>query len=705
MLTWSDIITYLRLFLRWWFVLVLAVVLSVGTAWTITRQQPSIYAAQATLRVGNNFEVAAPNQAQVALSNVLADYYAALVKREVILAPVVDQLQLGFEWWVIRDRMLVPRVDRGANLLELTVSDTNPERAAAIANAVANQLIAYTPNAPEKVEAQQAELSRQLEETQVNIEAVEVKIAELEDNLANLSSAIDIADIQSQLDALQVTRQRYLDEYANLLNLTNQTSANSLSFFEQARPAVAPLPKKLGLTLAMAGAGGLLMAIVAVLILDRLDERWRTGSELQSRTGIRSLGDVPEGLPSPSGARPNGLARHQALNTVYSNMVHAAKSKLPRTLLISSPRPSEARSALAIDIAEQYTRTGHRVLLIATEAEQAASLAGLVDHEHYVPSIGRRDGGDFGDSGNLWSYVRPTRIHNLLLLSGREAGYDRFSSMVPLVFWPEMLTHLRKSADVVIFDGPGTLAGPDAGLLAPLVDGVMLVLNGKQDSRSTALKARKQLTSEPNTKFLGAVVTARNGRQKQEPEAEKGKGSGFQIAVGRQGITITMGPPAPVPSLNAGSHVPPQRLLHSPAIEVEAVPVDVNPVTAASPVSASPQPGPDPVSWDDLLELERGASGARGNGHGAEEQSREVGGGAPWVAAEVVQPASASAAPKTIITPPPSELRVTPLEQAATDPAAASLRPGRQRRARIANSRRAGRQVGSQPLEDGRQGD
>lgn len=145
MLTWRDVFNYVKLFLRWWFVLALAVLLAAGTAWYVLRQQPDMYTSLVTLSVGTNFSVAAPDQAQVALSNVLADYYAALSKREVILGPVVEELQLSFPWPLIRDRMLAVRVDRGANLLEVRITDTSPERAAAIANAVAASLITFTP--------------------------------------------------------------------------------------------------------------------------------------------------------------------------------------------------------------------------------------------------------------------------------------------------------------------------------------------------------------------------------------------------------------------------------------------------------------------------------------------------------------------------------------------------------------------------------
>lgn len=684
MLTWSDVVTYLRLFLRWWHVLALAVLLSVGTAWYMTRTQPDIYLAQTTLMIGNNFEVAAPSQAQVALSNVLADYYAALMKREVILAPVVERLQLSFPWQVIRERMLSSRIDRGANLLELKITDTNAERGAAIANAIAEELIAYTPNAPEKVAAQQAELSRRIAESQANVEVVEAKIAELEERLKSLSSAIDISDVQQQLDALQLTRQRYLDEYTNLINLSNQTSANSLSIFEQARPAVAPLPQKRSLTLAMAGAGGLLIAIVAVLVLDRLDERWRTGSELQSRTGIRSLGEIPEGPPPGPGPRPTGSERTQALNSAYTNMVLAAKGKLPRTLLISSPRGSAARSALAVDLATLYARSGHRVLLVDSEGDQTHIPALLEPRPADAPDAGGR----FDGPGSIWAYVRPATIHNLLVLSGREAGHERFSSLVPLVFWPELLEHLRNAADIVIFDGPTALDGPEAGILAPLVDGVMLELNSRQDPRSLAIKAHRQLTSEPATRFLGAIITERT-RRTVANGAVVPNSSGLRIAVSRKGITLYLGDEGAA-SVPAGSTAAPaQRLLSPPEPPVEDHSSVARPAANGNGNAAH---GAEAVSLEDLLEVARGAAVSQPNG----PVTARTNGAAPAADSVVAQPARA------IITPPPVEVLAAqviitpPVEaQAAQNnhngSRPSAMPPARQRRVRIANSRRAGR--------------
>jgi capsular polysaccharide biosynthesis protein len=608
MLTWHDIFYYVKLFLRWWFVLVLAVLLAAGTAWYVVRQQPNMYTSQVTLSVGTNFSVAAPDQAQVALSNVLADYYAALSKREVILGPVVEELELSFPWTLIRDRMLATRVDRGANLLEVRITDTNPERAAAIANAISNSLIAFTPNSPEKIEAQQSEINRQLQDAQRNLQAVESRIAELQGRLSTLSSAIDIADIQSQLQILQATREQYLGNYSNLVGLSNQTLANSLSVFEAAIPSPYALPKKTQLSMAMAGAGGLLLALVAVLVLDMLDERWRTGNELQSRTKVKSLGEVPLTPPAAVTAPAFVARREQAVSTVYANLVLAARSRLPRSLLISSTKASAARSAVAIDLASMYVRTGHRVILV--DAEDGSSH--LVDHLHAIAIQMEQSGwrpaahphmpGGDGAAGML-AHLKPTALHNVLLLSGRSAGHERLSTLVPLAYWPEMVEHLRKVADVVIFDGPSALNGPDAGILAPLVDGSVLVLDGREDSRSTVLKARKFLGTELHQSFLGAIVLGRapaGALVRNAPPAARGTpqaqpqpayGRKVRFAIDRNGITITLGSPRqaqPVAAAATAAPAPATLLLRAPE---QAEQLETDPQEA------------EVLSWDDLVRM------------------------------------------------------------------------------------------------------
>lgn len=624
MLTWQDVFYYVKLFLRWWFVLVAAVALASGTAWFVVRQQPDMYSTMMTLRVGNHLGTTAPDQAQVGLSNVLADYYAAIAKREVILGPVVEQLGLDFPWWLVRDRMLSTRVDRSANLLEIRIADTDPDRAAIIANAIGDVLIEFTPSSQEEVEAQQIQISLQLQQTERDLQEVEAKLAELHALATSVTSAIDARDIDSQITTHQNMRERLRGEYSSLVGLSNQTLANTLSVFEVAEPLPYPLPKKTTLTMAMAGGGALILAIMAILLLDMLDERWRSGGELQSRTRLRSLGEVPDTPPTPAAPPKLTAQRKQAINQAYTNMVLAAQNRLPRSLLVSSPRPSAARSAVALDLAAIYAHTGHRVILVDAANNEDA----LLDQLELVAQQSAQSGWHLSDhqqaaiehktQHGLLAYLKPSALANIFVLSGRNAGHERLTTLVPLVYWADMVAHLRKVADIIIFDGPAALQGPEAGILASLVEHSLLVLDGRQDPRSAVLTARKHLGQELNERFLGAVVVRQaSGGWKQHPHKQppqRGK-QRLQLALNRNGLTIIVGEQHEASqTVHTATAVPHDNPAES-GLEVATAAAPNEPQAApnpANPGATNAKPGPTPdedvtLRWEDLLKLEQTA--------------------------------------------------------------------------------------------------
>jgi hypothetical protein len=73
--------------------------------------------------------------------------------------------------------------------------------------------------------------------------------------------------------------------------------------------------------------------------------------------------------------------------------------------------------------------------------------------------------------------------------------------------WLELASTLVQLVDIVIFDGPSTLVGPDAALLAPHVDGVVLLLDPAVDSGKDVNACRAKLTGQSAVRLLGAVMS------------------------------------------------------------------------------------------------------------------------------------------------------------------------------------------------------
>jgi polysaccharide biosynthesis transport protein len=500
MITWAEITTFLRMLWRWAWVIVLAVVLSTVTALIISQYQRSYYITRVSLMIGNAFESQRPDANSVQLANSLGTFYAELARRERILKPVQENLGLKFPWQIIADEMMRTNVVGNAGLLEIYITDTSPERAAALANSIADQLISYSPTAPDKVQAERAVIEEQIRNSSAQIELLKQRITETTIRQQQTTSASDLSELNAQLTQLQNSLANEQERYNALLEVKSSSVVNSLSVFEAAQVPSQPLPSRRILTVAIAAMLGFLVSVLAIVILDRLDSRWRGSRDVAERFSFRLLGDIEKSAPILASLAPQSIARHTAVRGVHSNLLLAAGELGIHTLVVTSPHASLDRTALTIDISLLFARSGQRVLLVDADpivGELSRSLHASDDARPWS-AIGR-------ETNRILANLSPTPIPNVALLpvNGDVIGQP---SMLSSPRWRELVRSLAGIVDVVIFDGPSVLSGPDAALLAPHVDGVVLVLDPSTDNRQDVDASRTMLQKQADIRLLGAVT-------------------------------------------------------------------------------------------------------------------------------------------------------------------------------------------------------
>lgn len=511
MLTWSDIWSYVRIILRWWWVALLAAVITAGVAFVFALRQPDYYVSRTTLQVGDTL-AATPDPQAFGLSATVAGFYAEMARREVILAPVVEKLGLPFPWQVISTYMLATNVNRQASLLDITITDTNPQRAAAIADAIAHELVRFSPNSPENIATQRNLLNEQIARSQAEIDQLDRQIAQTREMLAQATSATDLREARNRLQELELARDTAQNAYAQLLRLQNTSLVNSLSIFESAKVPTAPLPNKRNLTVATAGLVGLILGMMASFGLEMIDTRWRNHNDLRSRFGLNFLGVVPGKHPSISLSDEEARIRFNAVKETHTQIVLAGLSRNARILMVSGPRPSNERSALAVDLAHCYTLSGYRVLLVDAETERAILSEFFADPNAVLQPI------SIDGEAQVWSSLRVTPIKNVLLLARNTDDQGR--PLPPSQPWPALIDGLQRAADILIFDGPSTLSSVEAALLAPMVDGVVLALKPVEDSSRDVQQSLKRLTLKHADSVLGAVMLTERyalPNQKEQP--------------------------------------------------------------------------------------------------------------------------------------------------------------------------------------------
>jgi len=273
---------YFSIVWRWLWLIVLAGSIAGGAAYLSTRGATPIYQSTATLMVGAGImQNPNANTSDIFISQQLAETYVQVATRQPVLQGAVEALGMGNDWNVLRGRVSASIV-QGTQLLQISVIDTSPESAAAIANEVAHQLILQSATAERDAERNKhrAFVQQQITDLQAKIEAAQTQVADLEKQLGAAFSARQIQDLQGQINILQNQINSWQANYAQLLNFLEGGSANYLAVIEPAEANTSPIGPNNRMNVLLAVMVGVLLAVGAAFLLEYLDDTIKSPDDL-----------------------------------------------------------------------------------------------------------------------------------------------------------------------------------------------------------------------------------------------------------------------------------------------------------------------------------------------------------------------------------------------------------------------------------------
>jgi len=100
--------------------------------------------------------------------------------------------------------------------------------------------------------------------------------------------------------------------------------------------------------------------------------------------------------------------------------------------------------------------------------------------------------------------VQKTRHPNIHVLTSGPTPSNP-TDLLGSIQMKDLIANLHKRYDVILLDTPAILPVGDAGVLAPLVDGVALVTRRTYSKENTVREACKQLV-DVNASIIGVVV-------------------------------------------------------------------------------------------------------------------------------------------------------------------------------------------------------
>ncbi len=262
---------------------------------------------------------------------------------------------------------------------------------------------------------------------------------------------------------------------------------------------------------------GLLVGFGLAFVVDSADKRFRTPEDIQRYLALPVVGHIPvihpnRKLSEAANADPNGPALDSGLVAHFSPQGRTAEAyRAVRTALyfntqggghkviqVTSPHAGDGKTTLAANLAICVAQSGKRTLLLEADFRRPRchKMFGLDNMAGVSDAISGED--------EIMDVVQETVVKNLSVVTCGTRP-DNPSELLTSVAFERLLEVVREKFEFVIIDTPPILAVTDPSVVAPRVDGVLIVMRLTKSARRAALRAREVLDSL-GTNVVGIVV-------------------------------------------------------------------------------------------------------------------------------------------------------------------------------------------------------
>ena len=360
------------------------------------------------------------------------------------------------------------------------------------------------------------------------IDALQTKIAQILDNTATALGE-RLGSIDGVLKSLEDRIQQLPTVEKDLAALTRTTEVNEniykflLEKHEEARIAKAavvgnlrvidwsvtpekPVRPKVKLNLVLGLIAGLALAMVAVFVLEWIDNSIKTLDEFERQIGQPVYGVIPRIVLAPGDPPEKMLVTQshpkspisESFRTLRTNIQFADPDRKIASLLVTSAGPSEGKSTIVSNLSITIANLGIKTLLIDCDLRKP--------NLHNIFGIERDPGLTNAIMGEMaWrDAVRPTSIDDLRVLPSGPIPPNP-TELLGSRHMRDVLAQAKEEYEVVLLDSPPVIAVTDAALLSSLVDGTLLVVEMGR-SRTKAVERAVSLLENVQARLLGVVA-------------------------------------------------------------------------------------------------------------------------------------------------------------------------------------------------------
>ena len=195
----------------------------------------------------------------------------------------------------------------------------------------------------------------------------------------------------------------------------------------------------------------------------------------------------------------------EAYRSLAANLQFAYADRQLQTIGVTSSAAGEGKSTTVANLAIAMAQTGRRLIIVDADLRRPGqhTLFGL-DREQGLANV------LLGENAQL--PLRDTPAAGVRLLTSGPMPANPLEVLGSRRF-DQVLALARAQADFVLVDTPPAGALADAAVLAPRLEGMLLVVSAGRTRRDMARRAREQL-ERVNANLLGVVLTDVRGDEK-----------------------------------------------------------------------------------------------------------------------------------------------------------------------------------------------
>jgi len=296
--------------------------------------------------------------------------------------------------------------------------------------------------------------------------------------------------------------QRYKD-----IGVAGGIGTNNISIVDRAQMPGSPYKPNLMNNLAAALGAGLLIGLAVTFGLESLDETIKLPEDIEGKLGLPLMGAIPlleKGMSVEEAMADARSSLSESYYSVRTALQFSTNDGVPRSLLVTSARPSEGKSTTATALARNFAKLGMNVLLVDGDLRNP-SLHRILRADSGVGIANYLNG-----SASLMELVQATDQPNLSFIPCGPLPPNPAELLAGATI-RAMIGEAEAHFDLLIIDGPPVMGLADAPLLASAVSGTVLVIEAGQTRRGLVKAALRRLALG-NARILGGILSKFNAR-------------------------------------------------------------------------------------------------------------------------------------------------------------------------------------------------